>query len=333
MVVCEGYMDAIAIHSAGIKCAVATLGTALTSDHARIIKKYTDHVVLSYDSDEPGQKATERALRSLSEVGIDAKILAIDGGVEDPDEYIKKYGVERFKRLLENSKPKFDFFLDSIKKKYDLSNTDEKIKASSDVCGYIASIYSKVERDVYVAKTAEFLNVDRKSVETDVDNIIRRFRKNEKKKSSGELIRSTSGLSDRVNPDFAKDPYEARLEEDILGMILTYPELLTRKTDGKELSAEDFKTTLGNRLFTFIKDNSGESGFSISLLSSVFSPEEVSRAVKMQIRRREVTNNESTFDEYVKALRRQNDIQKSEESLEDLIAKKKRNKIKYIDGE
>ena len=223
--------------------------------------------------------------------------------------------------------------MSKVKKKHDLSVPEERIKASSEICTYIASVYSRVERDVYTVKAAEFLGVDKKSVAADVENTKRRSRKNEKKKSSGELIRSTAGLSDRVNPDFAKDPVEARLEEEILGMILTFPDLLSRKTDGMELTADEFKTELGRKLFTFIKENSEDSSFNIGLLSSEFSPDEVSRAVKMQIRRREVTNNESTYDDYVRAVRLQNGKQDGEISLEDLIDNKRKTKNMNIYGE
>ena len=320
IIVCEGYMDAIAMHAAGIRCAVATLGTALTSDHARIIKKYTDHVILSYDSDEAGQKATERALKVLSEVGIDARILAIDGA-KDPDEYIKKFGAESFKRLLENSRPKFDFFLDKVKKKHTLSDPDERIKASLEICDYIASVYSRVERDIYITKTASFLEVDKVSVKTDVENAIRRMKKSDKKKSSGELIRKTAGYSDRTNPDFAKNPTEARLEEKIIGMILTFPDLLSHTVDKQNLSEVDFSTSLGKRLFSFIKKNSDTSSFNIGLLASEFTPDEVSRAVGMQVKCRDLTVNESSYSEYVRALRK-NNIPLENESLEEIIARK-----------
>ena len=320
MIVCEGYMDAIAMHSAGVKCAVATLGTALTSEHARIIKKYTDHVVLSYDSDEAGQKATDRALRVLSEVGIDARILAIEGA-KDPDEFIKKYGAERFRHLLENTRPRFDFFLDKIKKKYNLSVPEEKIKASSEICDYIASFYSRVERDVYTAKAAAFLEVKKESVMIDVENKIKRKNKTEKRKASCELIRKTSGISDRVNPDFAKDPTEARLEESIIGMILTFPDLLGHKIDGVLLEEDEFSTSLGRRLFTFIKENVAESSFNTGLLSSSFTPDEVSRAIGMQVKCRDITVNDRSFEEYVRALRNKKSQQENE-SLEEIIARK-----------
>ena len=89
LIVCEGYMDVIAMHAAGFENSVATLGTAITPEHARMLKKYTKKVILSYDSDSAGQNATDKALRLLSEVGLDAGILVMKGA-KDPDEYIKK---------------------------------------------------------------------------------------------------------------------------------------------------------------------------------------------------------------------------------------------------
>lgn len=330
MIVCEGYMDAIAMHSAGVKCAVATLGTAITQDHARIIKKYTNRVILSYDSDEPGQKAAERAMGILGEAGIDTKVLVIEGA-KDPDEYIRTYGVDMFRKLLEGSRSKFDFFLDKIKQKYDLSNSEERIRASSEICSYIASVYSRVERDIYISKASEILSVDRKSVEADVERSIKRTINAEKKKRTGELVRLTAGFADRVNTDFAKAPKAARLEEDILGMIMTFPELILCEVDGNRLSEEDFRTEFGKRLFGFIKRSASGDSISLGTLSAEFSPDEVSRAYSMQVKRREVTNNRETFAVYVRSLRDEKPVEDDKDSLEDLIAKK-RNKKSDRDG-
>ena len=326
MIVCEGYMDAIAMHAAGIGCAVATLGTAITSDHARIIKKYTDRVILSYDSDEPGQKAAERAVHVLGEVGIDARILVIPDA-KDPDEYIKRFGVERFRRLIDSSLSKFDFYLEKIRKKHDLNNAEEKIKAASEICSYIASVPSKVEREIYISKSAAFLEVDKKSIEADVELSRRKSRAAEKKKSASELFRQASGLSDRVNPDFAKDPVASRLEEDILGMILSFPDLLKHKVDGRELDEEDFKSSFALRLFAFIREGTEDAPFSIGLLPQRFSEDEVSRAIGLQVRRRDVSNTDETFETYVRALRNERTPSDVGESLEDII-QNKRKKLK-----
>ncbi len=322
MIVCEGYMDAISLHSAGINCAVATLGTSITSDHARIIKKYTNRVVLSYDSDEAGQKAAERAVRILGEAGIDTRILVIPGA-KDPDEYIKKYGVEKFRSLLNGSLSKFDFFLEKIKDTYDFRQDEERIRASNEICSYIASVYSKVEREVYISKASAFLGVEKKSLEADVELTRRKNQRSEKKKMTAELLRQTAGLSDRVNPDFAKDPVSSRLEEDLIGMVLSFPDLLKVKVDGSELSAEDFNSSFTERLFSFVKKESDESSFSIGLLSRDFSEDEVSRAIKMQVKRRSLSNTPETYAIYVRALRKENGKSDVSDSLESIINDKR----------
>ncbi|MBR2296356.1 MAG: DNA primase, partial [Clostridia bacterium] len=137
MILCEGYMDVIALHAAGFENAVATLGTAITSDQARIFSKYTKKVVISYDSDEAGQKAADKAFRFLQEVGIEVKILKMVGA-KDPDEFIKKFGAIRFKEIIEKSKSRFDFEVEKIISKYNIEDLDDKIKASSEICQLIA---------------------------------------------------------------------------------------------------------------------------------------------------------------------------------------------------
>ncbi|MGN1347231.1 MAG: DNA primase, partial [Eubacteriales bacterium] len=129
-ILCEGYMDVIALHDAGFGMAVATLGTALTEEQARTIKKYTGRVILSYDSDEAGQKATARAIELLEKAGLETKVLHMEGA-KDPDEYIKKFGKEKFRSLIEESRSKFDYVLENTAAKYDLSNDAEKIRALS----------------------------------------------------------------------------------------------------------------------------------------------------------------------------------------------------------
>ncbi|MBR5633240.1 MAG: DNA primase, partial [Clostridia bacterium] len=130
-IICEGYMDVIALHAAGFTNAVATLGTAITAEHARIIKRYVSKVVLAYDSDEAGRKASDRAVALLTEAGVDSKILVMEGA-KDPDEFIKKHGKEAFKGLLNESRSRFDYIIETTLEKYNIENADDKIKAVSE---------------------------------------------------------------------------------------------------------------------------------------------------------------------------------------------------------
>ena len=158
MILCEGYMDVIALHAAGFPCAVATLGTAITPEQARLMTKYTSRVVISYDSDEAGQRAAQKALRILGEVGLETRVLRMTGA-KDPDEYIKAYGPDRFRQLLAGSSTGFEYRLEAILAPKDLSLADEKIKAAAEVCRLIAASGSRVEREVYILEAAKRLEL------------------------------------------------------------------------------------------------------------------------------------------------------------------------------
>lgn len=323
-ILCEGYMDVITLHDAGFGMAVATLGTAITAEQARMMKKYTDRVVISYDSDEAGQKAANRAITLLEEAGIDAKVLRMQGA-KDPDEYIKKYGADKFRDLIEASRGKFEFMLDGIKGKYDISISDAKIKAVSEVCSYIAGIDSSVERDIYIDKASREFSVDIKSIKADVEAKRKKRNYENSKKRKGELIRITSGIGDRVNPDFAKQPKGARIEEAVLGMLFIRSEYFEREVDGKSLCEADFVTSLGKRLYSFADEQYLNGGFNLGMLNESFTPDEVSRVHKMIADRNELSgNDEKSFDIYVRSMREESTSAASGElSLEDILKRKR----------
>lgn len=324
LIICEGYMDVIAMHAAGFTSAVATLGTAITAEHARIIKRYASKAVLAYDGDEAGRKAADRAIKLLGEAGVDSRILVMRDA-KDPDEFIKKFGREAFRRLIDESRSRFDYIIETTVSKYNLNNADEKIKAANELCREIASVYSKVERDIYIQKTANALSLDPKSLKYDVNKVIGKNQSVDKKRQTEELIRVTSGISDRVNPDYAKRPKVARLEEEILGILLLYPEYISEEIDTEPLKEGDFFTDLGRRLFAFIKKKRELDGFSIGALSEEFSNDEVSRAVSMQTARRDLSNDAEAYKNYCVSLRNETS-KKSSMSLEDLIFKKRQSK-------
>lgn len=326
LILCEGYMDVISLHQAGFENAVATLGTAITPDHARIIKKYTSNVVLAYDGDGAGQNATSKALRILADAGVDARVVKFEGA-KDPDEYIKNFGADKFARLLDESRTRFDFKLQNILSAHDISVPEEKIKAAAAICAEISYVYSGVEREIYTEKAAKVLGVDAKSIKSDVESAIRRRVKKEKKDRPGELYRSGMGISDRVNPDFARTPKAARCEEIVLGLVLLKREFLTRPVNGTPLCAEDFSTALGRRLYEAVRDGEEAGGFDIGMLSETFTQDEVSRAVHMLNERQKLSENgPAVFDETLAALRREVERSRAagaEDDFEYFIKKKR----------
>lgn len=322
-ILCEGYMDVIALHAAGFQNAIATLGTAITSEQARILKKYASKVIITYDSDEAGQKATARAITLLEEAGLDAKVLKLRDA-KDPDEFIKKFGAEKFRQLIEGSRSKFDYLIEAVTEKYNLDLDEEKIKAIGEVCQSIAKVYSNIERDIYIEKASRIFSVDPKSILGDVERLRKRAAKENDKKRRAELIRNVSGSGDRINPDYVRQPKAAKLEEDVLGMLFLHGELLETELTGGTLSEEDFYTDFGKRLFRFFENAVQNGGFSIGILGETFTPDEVSRATRMLLNRTELPNNgEETFRIYAEQLREEVRNAKTNLSIEDIIKHKR----------
>ena len=315
MILCEGYMDVIALHSAGFENAVATLGTALTSDQARMMAKYTKRVLIAYDSDEAGQRAATRAVSMLSDVGLDVRILKMNGA-KDPDEYIKKFGRDNFAALLNSGRTGFEFKCESVMAKYDLSIAENKIKAAGELCEYIAGIWSEVERDVYISEVASKLSLNRDGIKNDV-NIIRKKKISQYKNEVSREVKLTAmGIGDKINPDAAKNIRAAATEEALLGLLMIYDEYRADIVSGKvELVPDDFVTSFNRRVFEEIMALEGDGGFDFSLLGSSFNTDEISRIQSMIVKRRMLTENgAAVFRECVKTLKEQERLNPEESS-------------------
>lgn len=295
MILCEGYMDVIALHANGFENAVATLGTAITPEQARIMAKYTKQVIISYDSDTAGQRAASKAIKLLGEVGLDVRVLSLTGA-KDPDEFFKLNGAnakERFKRLLDNSSAPFAYKMERILAGHDISITDERIKAAAHLCGIIAEIHSESEREVYIGVVSEKLSISRDSLRNDVKRIMRRFDRGQKREEFKSIVNRTSGYGDRVNTDTVRSTGAVSAEENILGILLLYPENIAAVKNGKiKLEAEDFFSEFNRRVFeASLSASDGTGKFDFSMLNESFDPDEMGRITSMIVRRRQLTDN------------------------------------------
>lgn len=321
MILCEGNMDVVSMHAAGFENAVASLGTALTDEQARIMARYTKRVVISYDSDAPGQKAANRAIGILGEVGLDVRVLRIEGA-KDPDEFIKKYGADKFRQQLSGSFGKFDFNMDGILARHNIALPDEKIKACTELANLVAGIYSSAEREVYIAAAAKKLDIPAESLRADVERLMRKKKSEYKKEQSKKVLRQSAGYGDRVNPDYAKNIAAAKAEEAVLGMLLLYPEHREAVRTGKvKLSAADFFTDFGRRVFEAVEENDHDGSFTLSVLGQFFTPEEEGRITRMQLSRSALSDNgAAVFADNVSALRRERaEVADSENGVDGIL--------------
>ena len=290
MILCEGYMDVIALHAAGFTNAVATLGTAITSEQARVMSRYTERVIICYDSDEAGQKAAQRAMKMLEEVGLEVNVISIPGA-KDPDEYIKKYGVKSFAEVIGSAKSKFDYNLGRILSKYNLEIPQDKINALNELANMIAGVYSVAERDVYIRVVSKKLGVSYDSLKADVDRIVARniaaYKRGEAKRMEQESI----GYTDKVNPDYVKEPAIAKNEERVLGLMLLFPEHRAKVFREGLLTEDDFFTALNKKIFRFLQTAYEKQDDRLVSMSEEFTPEEMGRISKMKIQRMELSSN------------------------------------------
>lgn len=304
IILCEGYMDVIALHAAGFQNTVATLGTALTQEQARIIKRYADRVVLCYDGDGAGRKAAERAIGILGEVDLEIKVIQLTEA-KDPDEFIKRFGSEAFRKLIDASASSFDFKLRNIFMKYDMSSPDAKLSAAKDICYEAARIPSRVERELYVMRASQTLGITVDTLMHDVKRAVTQRNNVERKNFIEQMEKLQNGSGDKVNPERAANLKAAMAEEAILGILLLYPEKMARFIgDGSPLSESDFVTSFNRRVFAALQRMFADGFTDISLLGSDFSNDEISRIYQYQMKREGLTSNsDETLNDNIGALK------------------------------
>lgn len=292
MILCEGYMDVIALHAAGFEFAVATLGTAITPNHARLFSRYTKRVIISYDSDEAGQNAAKKAMKILGDVGMEVRILKMDGA-KDPDEFIRKFGPERFRRLIDESQTGFEYRMAGILAKYDLQDSQQKIRASGELCEVIADYPSQVEREVYLADIAKRLELPTEVLRNNVGHLRDRRRTAAREQQSRDAQASVRKFGDRINPDSAKDLKASSAEENVLGLLLLFEEYRREVAAGRiALTADDFVTGFHKRVFEAVmRMQNSPQGYLPAMLGEEFSPDEIGRIRGMEVARQELTQN------------------------------------------
>ena len=282
-------------------------------------------MVISYDADEAGQKAAKRALEILGEVGLDVKVLVIPGA-KDPDEYIKAYGVDKFRQLMVDSKSEFEYRMDSIISKYDVNLAEDKVKALKELVSLICDFDFSAEREIYVQIVSEKFAVSKESIALEVKKTVARktyqFKKEQTRKSKLDAM----GYTDKVNPDFAKAPAAAKNEENVLALLILYPEHRKTVFEEQMLTEDDFFTELGKRIFNSIKSGY-ENQNTLPDFNESFSAEEIGRITKMKLSRMALTDNGTeVLKESISALK--NAVQKKNgtltntyEGLSDLLNK------------
>lgn len=324
IILTEGYMDTISLHQGGFDYAVASLGTSLTEEHARLLAKYTKEVILSYDGDAAGIAAAQRAIGILSKVGVSVKVLKITGA-KDPDEFIKKYGHNAFQRLLDGSENQIDYRLAQIQQKYDLTNDEQKVAYLQDAAQMLARLSSPVEREVYGGKAASAAGIDRKVMTDEID----RQRKNtgwkQRKQAERAMLNPTANAQPEDRRFRYQNPRSARAEEGVIRLVLLENSLFEQAT---ELSPEQFSSPLLAKIYSVLLRRWEENlSLDLNSLSAELSGDEMSHLSKLMQEVDSPANGEAALRDYVLVILREYarskfDKNSSDEELLQLIQQK-----------
>ena len=302
LIVCEGYMDVIALHQAGFTNSIACLGTALTQEQARLIARYTDEVILSYDSDEAGQKATRRAIGIFGQTGLKIRVLKLTGG-KDPDEIIKNYGREKFQNLLDGAANDIEYGILREREKYDVESIDGKSKFLTAVAD-ILSKGNPIEQDMYASKLADEMSVSKDAIIREINRAYKRRTKVQSKEQFNEIVRDTVMQKDTVNPERSKHLKAAKAEETLIATIMQNPDFYRKIKD--KVSEDLFVTDFNRRVWHALASRLDEGRETeLSLISAEFTPEEMGRIARFASMADRLSNTVTECDDCIKVLEKE----------------------------
>ena len=246
LILCEGYMDVIALHQAGFTNAVAALGTSFTEEHARLIARYGNEVILVFDADAAGQKGAKRAIGLLRETGVHIRVITIPDG-KDPDEFIKHYGPERFKLLIERSANDVEYQLIDLGRRYPLETADGRVAYLREAAQILARLSSPIERDVYAGKLSAEMSVGKDAILAQVEHCMTSARRQQEKKQLSQAVRRAEESTRKANPEAEKHLRASRAEEGLLGLLILNPDYI--RAVSQKLSPEEMVTAFNRTLY------------------------------------------------------------------------------------
>ena len=298
LILCEGYMDVIAMHQAGFTNAVAGCGTALTSEQVRLISRYAKEVILAYDADGAGQKAVEKAINLFNQTDLKVKIPSLVGG-KDPDEIIKTYGRDKFKGMLEGASNETEFHFFKLRKQYNLNTTQGKIDFLNDAVKILVNV-SPIEKDLYTSRLADELGVEKNSINIQLDSYSKRIKSRQKKQQFKKIVEDNIRQSRKESFETSLSTKQIKAQDRILGLLLKYPDCLKLCDENTaDLMSDGFYKTVF-RLITQRLQN--QESIDLSDFSELLSDDELGRLSGIIARFEYSNNSKSEFADCINAL-------------------------------
>lgn len=277
LILVEGYMDAISLHQAGFDNVIACLGTALTSEMAHLLSRYCDEVILSYDADEAGQKATARAIGIFNSIGMKLKVVHLNGG-KDPDEILRNYGPERYRSLIEGAANDIEFALVRLRGEFDLTTSDGKMKFLEKATELLASTKSRIAQDIYASRLADELSVKKETLLVRIEQLSKRAVRTHENKQFREIQQRNVSENSKAASANSTDIKSIKAQQMLIAALMKSPELYKKMEN--ELKQEDFSVSMYGRIFMSIREKIIEQrSLDLIYFSQELTPEEMNELV------------------------------------------------------
>ena len=300
IILTEGYMDTIALHQAGFDSAVASLGTALTQEHAQLLSRYTRQVVISYDGDSAGVAAAQRAIPLLERAGLEVKVLQVRGA-KDPDEFIKTYGRAAFAKLLDESENHIEYRLERLKANYDLKDDVQRVEFLREAAGLMASLPSPVEREVYGNRAAQAAGISPEAMAQEIKKELRRRLQKEKKRQERRDMAPAAQLQPEQRSLRYENIRSALAEEGVVRLALLEPELLAQAGG---LTGAEFSAPLLGKVYDLIRARHDQGRpVQLASLAGELTAEEMSHLARVTDRPEDLSQGAKTMADYVSVIR------------------------------
>lgn len=318
IILSEGNIDVVSLHQAGFDSAVASLGTSLTPEQARLISRYTDQVIIAYDNDGAGQKASQRAIGILEKLDVRVKVLRMSGA-KDPDEFIKRKGADAFRNLLDASENQVDYRLRNVTDKYDLNVDEQKVDFLKEATELVARLPGAVERQVYSMRVASMAGVAADVVSGEVERKRKRLLSRAQRSDQREQSRPERQLQPAEKGLRYEDPCSAAAEEGLIRLLYLDP-ALSRETELPE--PEEFSSQALGRIYSAIRAriDRGEE-VSAAVLGGELSLNEMSLLVGILQKPELLSRGGRALRDYIKRIRERKELAAGETDLRELASR------------
>lgn len=302
IIICEGYMDVIAMNQAGFTNCVAGCGTALTEAQARLISRYADEVILAYDNDKAGRQALERAIKLFNKTDLKVRIPALEYG-KDPDEIIKNVGAEKFGGMIEKSMNETEYYILSLRAKYNIATTQGKIDFASAVVPVLAQA-EPVERDIYMSRIAEEIGIQKSAIDAQLQEYIRTSRRKQQRKDFNAPVTESIRESQKISRETGITSKIIKAVDRMLYLLIKYPDCINLLNDFK---SEELPAGFFRKVFDKVCENI-KNGFDIQLISfsSILSDDELGRLSGIIARGNQSDNPKEEFTDCITVIRNEN---------------------------